>query len=74
MGDKIQCQNCGSVFSIDELDNLGSDGCNPIGIEDKVEDNDKIIIGTSQSKSLKSKFETWKGQKKIKQTKINPLK
>lgn len=63
VGDKIQCQNCGSVFSIDELDNLDSDGCNPIGIEDKTEDNDKIIIGTSQLKSLKSKFETWKGPK-----------
>lgn len=64
VGDKIQCQNCGSVFSIDELDNLDSDGCNPIGIEDKTEDDDKIIIGTSQLKSLKSKFETWKGPKK----------
>lgn len=60
---KIQCQNCGNMFAIGELDNLEEDGCNPISIEDK-QTKDKIItIGTKQLKDLKPKFENWKGPK-----------
>ena len=47
VGDKIQCQNCGSYFAIDELDNLSSDGCNPIGIEERIDKEEEIIIGQS---------------------------
>ena len=61
--DKIQCQNCGSLFDIDDLENLSSDGCNPIEIEDRVDKNGKIIIGTEQLKKLKDKFKNWKGPK-----------
>ncbi len=63
IGDKIQCQNCGSVFAIDELDNLIEDGCNPIAIEDKETKDGIITIGVEQLKELKSKFENWKGPK-----------
>lgn len=63
VGDKIQCQNCGSVFTIDELDNLTEDGCNPIAIEDKETKDGVITIGVEQLKELKSKFENWKGPK-----------
>lgn len=64
VGDKIQCQNCGNMFSIDELDNLVDDGCNPIVIEDKTETDNEILIGTEQLKKLKEKFENWKGPTK----------
>lgn len=63
VGNKIQCQNCGSLFAIDDLDNLIDDGCNPIAIEDKKEENGIITIGTKQLKELKDKFENWKGPK-----------
>ena len=63
VGDKIQCQNCGNFFAIDELDNLVPDGCNPIGIEDRTDTDETIIIGTEQLKGLKDKFENWKGPK-----------
>lgn len=63
VGNKIQCQNCGSMFSIDDLDNLTDDGCNPINIEDKKEKDGNIVIETTQLKKLKDKFENWKGPK-----------
>ena len=63
VGDKIQCQSCGNLFNIDDLDNLSPDGCNPIGIEERNDIDGKIIIGTEQLKQLKDKFENWKGPK-----------
>lgn len=51
------------MFSIDELDNLTDDGCNPINIEDKKEKDGNIVIETTQLKKLKDKFENWKGPK-----------
>lgn len=35
VGDSIQCQNCGNMFKIDELDSLELGGCNPIAIVNK---------------------------------------
>ena len=63
VGDKIQCQNCGNTFAIEDLDNLTPDGCNPIGIDERTDKDGKIIIGTEQLKELKEKFENWKGPK-----------
>ena len=63
VGNKIQCQNCGSMFDIDELDNLVNGGCNPIAIEDIKNKDGVITIGTKQLKELKTKFEIWKGPK-----------
>lgn len=63
VGNMIQCQNCGNLFAIDDLDNLVPDGCNPIGIEKRTDKNGKITIGTEQLKNLKEKFENWKGPK-----------
>ena len=59
----VQCQNCGNMFLIDDLDHLEKDGCNPIEIEDLTRNKGKIIIGTEQLKELKVKFENWKGPK-----------
>ena len=61
VGNKIQCQNCGNLFAIDDLDNLTIDGCNQIGVEDRTDKDGKITIGTEQLKQLKNKFENWKG-------------
>ena len=63
VGDKIQCQNCGNLFAIEELDNLSPDGCNPIEIEEREDIDGRIIIGTKQLNELKEKFENWKGPK-----------
>ena len=63
VGNKIQCQNCGNLFAIDDLDNLTSGGCNPIGIKERKDKDGIITIGTKQLKELKSKFENWKGPK-----------
>lgn len=63
VGNKIQCQNCGSMFSIDDLDNLVEDGCNPISLEEKEELDDKIIIKKEQLEKIKDDFKNWKGPK-----------
>ena len=63
VGDKLQCQNCGNLFLIDELDALVPDGCNPIGITDRKDSKDTITIGTKQLQELKDKFINWKGPK-----------
>lgn len=60
---KLECQNCGSLFDIDNLDNLEDNGCHPIKIEDMTDSDGKIIIGTEQLKNLKDKFTNWKGPK-----------
>ena len=63
VGDKIQCQNCGYLFNIDDLEDLDPDGCNPIGIEDRVDKDGDIFIGVEQLQALKDKFVNWKGPK-----------
>lgn len=63
VGNKIQCQNCGNMFAIDDLDNLVDNGCNPIQVEDKQTKDGIITIKTEQLKNLKDRFENWKGPK-----------
>ena len=61
VGNKIQCQNCGNTFSISKLDDLVTNGCNPIGIEKIEEQEDKFIIDHEEIEQYKDKFENWKG-------------
>ena len=63
VGNQIQCQNCGNLFNIDDLDNLTPDGCNPIGIENRKDKNGTITIGVKQLQDLKDKFVNWNGPK-----------
>lgn len=63
VGNKIQCQNCGNLFEIDNLDNLVESGCNPIAISNKKEKDNEIIIDVLELNDLKSKFENWLGPK-----------
>lgn len=65
VGDSIQCQNCGNMFKIDELDNLKLGGCNPIAIVSKKEKDGKITIVSDELKALKSKFTNWQGPKAV---------
>lgn len=63
VGNSIQCQNCGNMFKIDELDNLELVGCNPIAISNKKEKNNQIIINPTELQALKAKFLNWQGPK-----------
>ena len=63
VGDKIQCQNCGNYFAIDELDSLEEDGCNPIAVRERIDEDGVIKIGVEQLKELKDTFANWKGPK-----------
>lgn len=61
VGDKIQCQNCRSLFDIDSLGELEDGGCNPIGIENMTDDGEMIKISHTELEQYKEKFENWQG-------------
>lgn len=65
VGDAIQCQNCGNMFKIDELDSLELGGCNQIAIIDKKEKDGQITIISDELKALKSKFTNWQDSKVV---------
>ena len=65
VGDSIQCQNCGNMFTIDELDSLDLGGCNQIAIVNKKEKDGQITIVSDELKALKSKFINWQGPKAV---------
>lgn len=65
VGDAIQCQNCGNMFKINELDSLELGGCNQIAIINKKEKDGKITIISDELKALKSKFTNWQGPKSV---------
>lgn len=65
VGDSIQCQNCGNMFKIDELDSLKLGGCNPLAIVNKKEKDGQITIVSDELKALKSKFTNWQDSKVV---------
>lgn len=65
VGDSIQCQNCGNMFKIDELDNLELGGYNPTAIINKKEKDGQITIISDELKALKSKFTNWQDSKVV---------
>ena len=65
VGDSIQCQNCGNMFKIDELDSLELGGCNPTAIINKKEKGGQITIAPDELKALKSKFINWQGPRVV---------
>lgn len=65
VGDSIQCQNCGNMFKIDELDSLELGGCNQIAIINKKEKDVQITIISDELKALKSKFTNWQDSKVV---------
>ena len=56
---KFVCSLCENKIAIDDLDN-GED-CYPIKVEERKDEDGKIIIGTKQLKELKDKFINWRG-------------
>lgn len=60
-GTTLVCQNCGNVFSINDIEKV-KNGCNPVPIvaENKTEDNDKITISQDTIASGKDLFTNWK--------------
>lgn len=61
--DKLQCQNCGAIFLIDNLDKLKKDGCNPIKINSLKRSKGKIYIDTKELIKYKKFFKNWNGPK-----------
>jgi len=59
--DKLVCQNCGSKFSIDQIEKVKG-GCNPVPVldESKSDNGKEIIITEDYLKSKMSYFENWK--------------
>lgn len=60
-GDTVVCQNCGNVFSIDDIEKVRN-GCNPVPVlePDKTDDNDKIAISGEYLKTQSDYFKEWK--------------
>ena len=56
----FECQNCGSRFPIDNLGTL-SGGCNPKPVEEKTEEDEKIILSKEYVESQKELFLNWNG-------------
>lgn len=60
-GDTLVCQNCGNVFSIDDIE-VVKGGCNPVPIfkENKTEDGEFITISGDFLAENEGYFERWK--------------
>lgn len=60
-GDALVCQNCGNVFTVDQVE-IESGGCNPwpIFAENKTETDESIEISYEFLKESKDIFENWK--------------
>jgi nitrite reductase/ring-hydroxylating ferredoxin subunit len=60
-GNVIVCQNCGKRFRLSQIE-LKSGGCNPMPIspQDKVVDNEKIVISKDFLKKAKAVFAKWR--------------
>ena len=63
VNDKLQCQNCGNLFIISKLDEVDSDGCNPIKIEHIEEKGNSYVIDHTELEMYKDKFINWYGPK-----------
>ncbi len=57
-GDTVICQNCGNVFSLDQIGEE-SGGCNPVPLEHS-EDGDDVVIDTALLDEYASAFVNWK--------------
>ncbi len=60
-GDKLVCQNCGNVFSVDDVEVVRG-GCNPVPVmqENKTEDGENITIKKEFLEANKDLFADWK--------------
>lgn len=59
-GEYLKCENCASLFHIDKI-GVDKDGCNPIVVEEKKEQDNKIIINTEYADTFRDRFVNWNG-------------
>lgn len=59
-GEYLKCENCASLFHIDKI-GVDKDGCNPIVVEEKEEQDNKIIINTEYADTFRDRFVNWNG-------------
>lgn len=59
-GEYLKCENCASLFHIDKI-GVDKDGCNPLVVEEKEEEDNMIIISTEYADSVRDKFVKWNG-------------
>lgn len=67
-GEYLVCQNCGTKFHINKI-GIEKGGCNPTPVEEKQEEDNKIIINKDYVDTFKSKFKNLK--EKTKQKGVN---
>ena len=62
-GEYLVCQNCGTKFHINKI-GIEKGGCNPTPVEEKQEEDNKIIINKDYVDTFKSKFKNHKEKTK----------
>ena len=62
-GEYLVCQNCGTKFHINKI-GIEKGGCNPTPVEEKQEEDNKIIINKDYVDTFKSKFKNLKEKTK----------
>ena len=62
-GEYLVCQNCGTKFHINKI-GIEKGGCNPTPVEEKQEEDNKIIISKDYIDTFKSKFKDLKEKTK----------
>lgn len=59
-GDSFTCQNCGNRFTTEEV-GVRRGGCNPAPIEEKTEQDGKIVIDSGYLEQYQGNFAGWQG-------------
>ena len=62
-GEYLVCQSCGTKFHINKI-GIEKEGCNPTPLEEKEEEDNKIIINKDYVDTFKSKFKNLKEKTK----------
>lgn len=62
-GDQLQCQNCGNIFMVDQVE-LQRGGCNPVPVSEdqKQDDGDTVTISAAFLDEASVLFTNWKDQ------------
>ena len=68
-GEYLVCQSCGTKFHINKI-GIEKGGCNPTPVEEKQEEDNKIIISKDYIDTFKSKFKDLKEKVKQKGVKL----
>ena len=61
-GEYLECQNCKTKFSVEQL-GLIQGGCNPLIVKERKEENGFIIISSEYVSTYIDRFRNWNGPK-----------